>query len=244
MTHQNRSQSIQCVLKTTLVANLLVAVGKLTVGILSRSLSMVADGIHSLVDATSNIVGLIGSAIASQPPDDEHPYGHRRFETLASLVIGGSLLLTAWEISKSSVERLINPVEPEIGPINFIVMIVTLIINIVVSTYERQQGKKLKAEVLLADADHTRTDIYISLAVLAGLVAVKLGLPWADALIALIVVGLIITTAWGILRRAAGILVDQAALDPTELGQLIEAVPGVDDVIRVRSRGPDDAVPY
>jgi cation diffusion facilitator family transporter len=226
----------------TLVANAGVAIGKITVGLMSRSLAMTADGIHSSVDATSNIVGLISNALSARPPDEEHPYGHRRFETVASLVIGGGLLLTAWEIMKSSINNLINREAPQITRLNFIVMLVTIGVNLMVTFYERRAGKRLRSEFLLADAAHTQSDVFVSLAVLVSLVATRAGLRWVDPLAALVVVGLILRVAWRVFSGAFNILVDRAALDSEAVREIVEAVPGVQSVRRVRSRGPEDDV--
>mgnify|MGYP005847396201 CR=1 FL=1 len=237
-----RYREVQRVLVLTLVANLLVAASKIVVGLLTGTLSMVADGVHSSLDATNNVVGLVSVHFAARPPDAEHPYGHRRYETLASLLIGGLLLVTAWEIVKSSLERLTGADEPEVGALNFAVMIVTVGVNLAISVYESREGKRLRSEFLLADSAHTRSDIFVSLTVIAGLVAVRLGWAWVDAVAALGVVAIIALAAWRILRRAADILVDSAALDPDEVAAVVGETPGVQEVVRVRSRGPGDDV--
>jgi cation diffusion facilitator family transporter len=242
MARANRYRDIRRVLVLTMVANVLVAIAKLIVGLLTGSLAMIADGVHSSLDATSNVIGLASTIIAARPPDADHPYGHRRFETLASMMIGGLLLLTAWEIVKSSVSRLVESSTPQITAINFIVMIFTLAGNLTVSTYERWEGKRLKSEFLLADAEHTRSDVLASAIVLISLVATSLGLAWIDAVAALIVVGLIGLAAWRIVRRSADILVDRAALDPAAVSAVAREVAGVREVPRVRSRGPTDDI--
>ncbi|MCZ7546578.1 MAG: cation-efflux pump [Anaerolineae bacterium] len=237
-----RYRGVRRVLVVTLAANLLVAAAKLTIGLLTGTLSMVADGVHSTLDGASNVIALVSAFIASRPPDEEHPYGHRRFETLASMFIGGLLMLTAWEIIKSSLGRLSGGEAPEVGAINFVVMIATIGVNIGVTTYESRAGRRLQSEILLADASHTRSDVFVSLTVIASLVAVWLGWTWVDALAALVVVALIARTAWRILRRAADILVDRAALEPDAVAGVVQAVPGVQEVVRVRSRGPGDDI--
>jgi cation diffusion facilitator family transporter len=243
MQQTDRYHQIQRVFVITLFANLLVAAAKLVVGLLTRSLAMIADGFHSSLDAMSNVIGLVGSGLAARPPDTDHPYGHRRFETLASMIIGGVLLLTAWEIVKNSISRLAgSDIVPEIGVVNFAVMIVTILINVIVATYSTREGKRLRSELLLADAGHTRSDILVSFTVLAGLVTVKLGWAWMDAVAALVVVALIGWAAWRILRRSASILVDRAVLDAEAVSRVVRQVAGVKRVVRVRSRGPDDNV--
>ncbi len=242
MTQATRRQRVQRVLILTLAANIAVALVKLIVGLLTGILSMVADGFHSLLDGTANLIGLVGNHLAARPPDSNHPYGHRRFETLASLMVGGLLLLTAWEIVKGAVGRLAAGAAPHVEPVDFVAMIATLLVNIGVTVYERREGQQLKSEFLLADSEHTRSDVLVSLAVLVSLVGVRLGLGWADAVAALVVVALIGVAAWRIVSRSAGVLVDSAALDPGLVSEIAANVPGIQSVRRVRSRGPLDEI--
>src|SRR5690349_24448372 len=104
-TASNRDQ-VRRVLLTTLALNVIVAVGKIIVGAASGVLAISADGVHSLIDGSSNVVALVANRIADKPPDEEHPYGHRRFETMAALFIGALLVLTAWEIVNGALESL------------------------------------------------------------------------------------------------------------------------------------------
>jgi cation diffusion facilitator family transporter len=233
---------VRRVLVATLIANLGVAAAKVIIGLLSRSLAMVSDGIHSSLDATSNVIGLVSTAIAARPPDADHPYGHRRFETLASMLIGGVLMLTAWEIGKNSFQRLATGTQPEITPLSFAVMIVTIIVNLLVWYFERRAGRQLKSEFLQADAEHTRSDVFVSLTVLASLVAVKLGWGWVDAAAALGVVVFIVMAAWHIVKRSVDVLVDRAPLEPDEVRQIVEQIAGIEEVSRIRSRGANDDI--
>jgi cation diffusion facilitator family transporter len=237
-----RYHEIRRVLIITLIANILVAAAKLIVGLMTGTLAMVADAFHSTLDASSNVIGLASSAIAARPPDEDHPYGHRRFETLASMAIGGMLLLTAWEITRNSIESLMHGSNPEVGFINFAAMILTILINIGVTFYEGREARRLNSEFLQADAEHTRSDVLVSISVLGSLVAVWLGFHWVDAVAALIVVAIIVYAGWHILQRSAGILVDHAALDPVKVRGIAEAVAGVVSISRIRSRGPADDI--
>lgn len=242
MSVPDRHFQIQRVLIITLVANLFVAFAKVIVGVLSGSLAMVADGFHSSLDGLSNVIGLISNKLASRPPDEEHPYGHRRIETLASLAIGGVLLLTAWEIIENSIQRLTEGGAPQITALNFAAMLGTLGVNLAVTVYERRAGRRLNSEFLLADAEHTRSDIFVSLTVLASLVAVRYGIDWIDPVAALVVVALIAVVAGKILRHSAAILVDRAVLDSRTVSSIAKSVAGVGHIIQVRSRGPSDDV--
>ncbi len=237
-----RYKEVRSVLWRVMFLNLLVAVAKIVVGLLTGALAMVADGFHSTMDASSNIVGLAGTAIAGRPPDENHPYGHRRFETMATLTIGGLLLVAAWEILKTAVERLFYGGVVQVTPASFGVMLVTMVINVLVVIYETSNGKRLRSDVLLADAMQTRVDFFISLSVIVGLAATTLGFPWMDTVIALLIVVLIGYAAYTILSRTTQILVDAAAIDPTAIRRVVESVPGVDSILRVRSRGPADTI--
>jgi cation diffusion facilitator family transporter len=242
MLNMSRSKEIQRVLIITMAANLLVATAKLVVGLLTGSLAMISDGANSALDSTSNVIGLIGNALAARPPDHDHPYGHRRFETLASMMVSILLILTAWEIVKSSISRLTEGGTPQVGLMNFISMLVTLVVNVGVTAYEHREGKRLGSEFLLADAEYTRSSILVSITVVASLIAVRLGWVWMDAAAALVVVVLIMLAAWRIVKNAVGILVDRAALEAEAVGQIVETVAGVQKVSRVRSRGSSDDI--
>lgn len=235
-------QSIQRVLWQILVLNILVAIGKIVVGVLTGAIALIADGVHSSFDGASNVIALIAQRIAGQPPDDDHPYGHERFETLATLAIGGLLLLTAWELLKVGLGRLRSGGEPTLHPAQFVVLIATLAINIFVTIYERRAAKRLHSELLAADAAHTGSDVWVSLSVLASLIGVGLGLVWLDAVVALLIVGVIVRVAWQIVQRTSTVLVDAAPLPADVIEKAIDGTPGVAKVIRARSRGSQDAI--
>jgi len=236
-------QQVRRVLVITLALNIVVAFSKIIIGLLSGALSITADGFHSLVDGSSNVVALVANRIADRPPDDDHPYGHRRFETIAALGIGAFLLVTAYEISSSAFERLQGSGEPAtLTPITFAVMIGTLVVNIFVNRYEASEGRRLRSELLIADAAHTRTDIFVTISVLISMaLVVLLGWHWADTVAALVIVVLILRAAWGVLRQTGGVLVDTAPFSPDQLTAWVEQVPSVNRVVRARSRGPADA---
>lgn len=234
-------REVRRVLLVTLAANLSVALGKIVVGLVTGALSITADGFHSLVDGSSNLVGLIANSIAGKPADEDHPYGHRRFETIAALGIGILLLITAWEIIGGALERLQGGEPPQVTPTMFAVLLVTLVVNIAVNRYEKREGERLNSELLLADAAHTGSDIYVTLSVMISMALVALGIPWADPIAALAIVALIARAAWDILKRTGGILVDTAPLDAGQLEAVVADVPSVERVTRVRSRGSADA---
>ncbi len=232
---------VERVLLVTFLLNLTVAVGKIILGGLTGALAITADGFHSLTDSAGNIAGLVANRFAALPADEEHPYGHHRYETLAALLIGALLLLTAWELLGGIIERLGTGAPPTITPLSFVVLAITLLINIGVSRYQIWQGQRLQSEILLADAANTRADVYVTLSVLGSMVLVSSGLVWADVVLAVLVVGLIGWAALGILRRTGRVLVDTAPYAPEHLRDIVLSVAAVDHVRRVRSRGTRSA---
>jgi cation diffusion facilitator family transporter len=217
--------------------NLIVAVAKLAVGGWTASISMVADGFHSLTDMASNIVGLIGISWAADPPDEDHPYGHWKYETLSALLIGALLTMTAWEVLESCVQRLRGGGAPRVLPISFVVMGITIVVNLAVSTWEKSRGKSLKSQILTADAAHTRSDVYVSLGVVASLFAALRGYPQVDALAALLITVVIARAAFQIVQRSAGHLTDAAVIPAEKVREIALTVAGVEGVHKIRSRG-------
>ena len=226
----------------TLALNIAVSAGKVVVGQLSGSLAMVADGFHSLVDGSNNVIGLIVTAFAFRPPDSGHPYGHRKFETAATSVIGIALLAVAWEIFSSAFGRTTQRARPEISLLNWAVMAATIGVNLFVSAYEAREGRRLQSAFLVADATHTRADLYVSLGVVASFVAAMLGAFWADPLVAVVIAAIIAWQAGVILLGAFHVLTDRAAIPAEEIERLAAAVPGVLSIHDVRTRGRRDAV--
>ena len=228
---------VQKVLWRVLWLNLFVALIKISVGLFSGLLSMVADGFHSLMDAASNIVGLVALRIAQAPPDVDHPYGHRKAETLATLFIGILLAFATYEILSSALHRLMTGSRPHITAISFGVMLVTILINLLTSTYEHRRGQALKSEILLADAIHTRTDIWVSCSVLVGLIGVQWGWIWLDAAVGLAIAIIIGYGAVQVLRKSINVLMDQASIPSQVIETLALAMPDVESIERIRSRG-------
>ncbi len=238
-----RMRSIKRVLWAVLFLNLAVAAAKYIYGSISGSASMQADGIHSVFDSAGNVVGLIGIAIASRPADESHPYGHAKFETYASLVIGILLLLAAIEVGGSAIQKLVSQnYSAEVTPMSFIVMAVTLLINIGVTRYERKRARELNSEVLRADASHTLSDALVSVGVIIGLVLVALGVAPADPIMALVVTVAILFTAYDVFRHGFATLSDRSRIPEDELRDFALSIPQVKNAHRIRTRGTEGEV--
>ena len=184
----DRDAEVIRVLVRVLLLNILVAVLKLVFGFLAGAVSMLADGLHSLLDSASNVVGLVGIGIARRAPDADHPYGHRKFEALAALGIAMFLFLTSFEVLREVLRRLRGEHEVNPQPVTFLVVLLTIVINIAVTRYERREGERFRSTILLADARHTQSDVFVSFGVLASLVGAALHFPVLDIVIALLII--------------------------------------------------------
>jgi cation diffusion facilitator family transporter len=237
-------RAIQRVLWITLGLNLLATAAKLIVGYWTGSLSLIADGFDSVFDAATNVIGLVGVYLAAQPADEGHPYGHRKAETMTALIISSLLFLTAWELITSAIERIRDPslVQAEVNAWSFGALLVSIVVHLTVVWYELRAGRRLQSDVLVADALHTRADIFVSLAVMGGLVAVSLGYPLADPILALVVALVIAKIGIDIIRENSPTLMDQVVVPPDQVEQIALSVPGVISCHRVRSRGHESAV--
>lgn len=234
--------AIQQVLILTFLLNLVSTVVKLGIGLWTGALSLVADGLDSLFDGLSNVIGLIAVRISSQPPDTDHPYGHRKFETLAALLIAAALFLTAWELGKGAIDRLFDPPLLVVNGWSIGALLFGAAVQGVTGWWELRRGRHLQSEILIADARHTLTSIGVSGAVLVGLGLVWLGYGWADPLVALLVAGVIAKIGIDTVRDNVPALVDRAPLDAEQIGAVVAEVAGVESFHRVRSRGPADQV--
>jgi len=228
------------VLAVVLLLNLLVAAAKILYGFASGAISILSDGVHSLADSASNVVALVGVRAAERPADSSHPYGHRKFETLAAVAILVFLLVTLVHVVEAASARLIAPQPAAVTPLSFVVMVGTLVVNVLVVRYESRAGRALRSEVLLADAEHTSSDVLTSLAVIGALVGVALGFPILDPVVALAVAVFIGRAVYRIGRQASDVLADRAVLDPESIRRVVMSVPEVVGCHEIRTRGSAD----
>ena len=236
-------QNIQKVLWIVLALNWAVAGAKIIYGLISRSSSMTADGFHSLADGASNIIGLVGIYFSSQPKDKEHPYGHKKYETLFAMGIAATLFLVAFNIAKGGITRIINPVSPRVDFASFTVMLITIAVNISVMIYEYRRGKLLQSDILIVDSMHTRADIFTSLSVIAALIGVKLGIPLVDPIVTLMIAVFVAYAAFEIVKQESAILCDAVAIaDTKKIEDVMLGITGVKHCHKIRTRGRGDDV--
>jgi cation diffusion facilitator family transporter len=219
-----------------------VALAKLVLGYATGAVSIVSDGYHSLTDSASNVIGLIGLRVAGKPPDEDHPYGHRKFETLASAAIFVFLLIAVLEIGRAAIRRLASPSPPEVTALSFAVMFGTLVVNLLVVRYESRAGRRLNSELLLADSVHTKSDVFATIGVLVSLAAVSLGYPVLDPIGGIVIAVLIAKTGWEIGENASGILSDRIVIDEEDIRRVVMDTPEVLGCHHIRSRGSFDHV--
>lgn len=236
------SSGVRRVLVVTLILNLAVSSAKILYGHLTDSTAMLSDGFHSLFDGTSNVLGLIGIWIASHPPDERHPYGHRKYETLFTIAIAVMLFSTCVEIIKRAYHALRGDQPVTVTAISFSIMLVTLAVNTAVMVYENAKGRELGSDYLIADARHTKSDIFVSLAVIASLVMSKMGFHRADGIVALIVTVVIGRIGYHILRDATTVLVDTVCLNTKVVESVVNNLEGVRGCHDIRTRGSQNAI--
>lgn len=234
LTSEQTDAAVQKVIIIEGVANALVLAAKAIVGITTGSLAILGDALHSLTDVANNVVAWGIVKHSSKPADREHPYGHRKFETLAVLGLAVLLTLLAFELALHAWRR--DEVQIASSGWEIAVMLSVLLANIALASWQRLKAKQLGSSILDADAQHTFADVLTTLVVIAGWQLSAMGYLWLDQLCALGVAGLILFLAFGLFKKAAPVLVDGYAVDPEHLTKAVMRVDGVKKVDRVRSR--------
>src|SRR6266704_3395053 len=213
------SALVRRVLFGLLAANLVVVGAKLAVGVASGSLAVFGSALDSSVDALNNVLALIVVRVAAKAPDEDHPYGHGKFETLGALAIVGFLSVTCFELVRGAVNDLASGTRRvSVSDMQLAVLVLTLGVNVVIAWYEHRRGAELGSELLFA----------------------RQGLWWIDPAIAIVVACIIVLVAYRILVRTIPVLVDQRAIPTRHIQETAQAVRGVKSAYAIRSRGPSD----
>jgi cation diffusion facilitator family transporter len=232
------SAAVRRVLLGLLGANLAVVAAKAYIGVVSGSLAVWGDALHSSVDSLYNVLGLIVVRVAAREPDEDHPYGHGKFETLGALAIVVFLSITCFELIRNAVQKLLGGghtiVMTDLG---LVVLLATLGINVFVAWYENRRGHELSSELLIADAAHTRTDVFITIGVLIGVLFARRGATWVDPVVAIVVAALIVRVAYQIFSRTVPVLVDERAIPERAIRHAAQEIAGVKSAYGIRSRG-------
>ncbi len=229
---------VKKVLTITLLFNLSVMGLKIFVGASTGSLTIIADALHSVTDSANNILGLVTNRFSSPLPDREYPYGHRKFEALGALGIAAFLGIACFEIIQSVIDRIIQGTEAvKVSQFELWILLIVLGINIFVAFTERAVGKRVMSAILIADAKHTMSDIWITITVIAGLIGVWFGYQWLDIVLALPVAMLVFRSGWSIVKENLPWLVDKIAIAPEIIHKIALSVPGVVNCHDIASRG-------
>ena len=231
--------AVRKVLIITLLLNLFVMALKAGIGWLTGSLSLLADALHSITDSANNILGLIANRFSSPEPDREHPYGHQKFEAVGALGIAAFLGIACFEILQGAIERLVKGSQPvKISAPELWLLLIVLGVNIFVAFYERAVGRRVNSPILLADAQHTMSDVWVTISVLTGLIGIwAWQLQWLDIVLAFPVAILVFSSGWSVLRSNLPWLVDEMAIAPEAIHAVAMKVPGVLNCHSIASRG-------
>lgn len=212
---------------------------KAVLGLWTGSLSLLADAIHSITDSANNVLGLVTNRLASPEPDRNHPYGHQKYEAVGALGIAAFLGIACFKILEGAIDRIINGGKPvEIAGSELWLLLIVLGVNIFVAFYERYVGLKVGSQILIADAKHTMSDIWVTISVLAGLIGIWIWqLQWLDVLLAFPVAVLVFWSGWTVIQENLPWLVDEMAIAPEAIHEVVMQVPGVINCHNVASRG-------
>lgn len=231
------SKNVRNVLILTLILNFGVALAKVLYGYITNSIAITSDGFHSFFDGVSNIVGLIAIWIASHPPDEKHPYGHKKYETLFTIIIAIMIFATCFQILRKVYLSIFEDHKTIVTETSFIVMFLTMGVNIFVMLYESKKGKQFGSEFLIADAMHTKSDILVSTAVIISLIFTKMGYHLSDAIVGVIITFFIARIGYKILKEASDILVDTVCMDNSAIEFVVNSIEGVKGCHDIRTRG-------
>ena len=215
-------------------ANFVVLIAKATVGFYTGSSAILSDALHSLTDVFNNVFAYILSRVSSSPPDKNHPYGHRKFETLAVFILATLLCVIAIEVMIRAFERIGNPILHSNW--GLIVMFGVLVVNIAITSWENYWAKRLNSDLLKADAKHTFSDVLVTIGVIVGWQFAARGFPILDFILAVFVSGFVLYLAYQLFRKSIPVLVDEAAVDQIEVAKTIEKLGDVIKIERLRSR--------
>ncbi|MDD3679295.1 MAG: cation diffusion facilitator family transporter [Candidatus Shapirobacteria bacterium] len=199
----------------SILVNLILAGGKVAVGVASGSASVLAGGIDSSVDIFSSLVSYLGIRVSAKPADESHPYGHYKFEALSATIITLIILATGVGVIYSAYQGFLKPEKINVNYLVFGVMIFSVVINETMSRIKTFYGKKEDSVSLLSDGVHSRIDVYTSLVILIGLFFTRYW-PWADSILAALMGCYIIKESFRVGREAIGSLLDVSAGEETE----------------------------
>lgn len=239
---ENYTSEVRKVLIVTFFLNSFVALAKIVYGYITNSIAMTSDGFHSLFDGVSNIIGLIGIWIASHPPDEKHPYGHKKYETLFTIIIAVMIFSTCFQILKKVYLSFEEVHIPVVTKTSFVIMFITMAVNIFVMLYESKKGRRLGSGFLAADAMHTKSDIFTSGSVIISLIFTRMGYYYADTVAGIVITFFIARIGYGILKDASDVLVDTMCINTSAVEFVVKSIEDVRGCHDIRTRGSANSI--
>lgn len=222
----------------SILSNIILTVLKIIAGIITGSLSIISEAIHSMSDLLASMITYFSVMKSSQPADDDHPYGHGKYEDMAGFIEGFLIVAASFFIMYEAIKKIIfsTPLETE-NTIGIIVMLIAVIINYIVSSFLIKTAKESGSISLYADGEHLRTDVYSSLGVFAGLILIKItGHAVLDAIIAILVAAIICKTGYSILKKTISSLLDYSL--PTEnIEEIRKIIHNFSDKVKLKENG-------
>ena len=234
----NKSNEVKRVGAIGVIANLFLLGIKFIVGFVFKSQGLIADAINSFGDVFSSIVTFVGGKISSKPADEEHEFGHGKAEFVASLLIGTFMVFVSFKTIRSGFESILNKESLIFSFILLIVPVVTIIVKSLLFMYCKKLAKTNNSLLLEANAKDHRNDILLSIGVLIGIIASKLGYTYVDGLVGIAISGVIVVTGITIIKEAFDVLIDKCidAEIVDEMKKKIEEIPGVNHIDSIKSK--------
>ncbi len=212
-----------------IVCNTLLCIGKFIAGVMSGSVSITADAANNLSDASSSVISLIGFRLSEKRPDEEHPYGHARYEYIAGFVVAILVIVIGVELFRSSIERIITPQPVEFSIVSVIVLSVSIVVKLGMMIFNTSMGKRIDSQTLIATAADSRNDCITTAAVLAAAIISHFANVQLDGIMGTLVAAFILYSGAGLVRDAMNPLLGNAP-DPKLVESIREKIltyPGV-----------------
>lgn len=225
-----------------IISNIILSGAKITLGIITGSIAILADGLNNLGDGASSVITLVGFRLAAMPEDEEHPYGHARIEYITSLIIAGIIIIVGVGLLKEAVTKILNPQPLDTGWLAIGVLTGAILIKLWQAAFNKAAGKKIDSLVLLATATDSRNDVIASAAVLLSVIVGMTTTLNIDGYIGAFVALFIIFSGIDLVRRSSSPLLGEAP-DPELVRKIVEIVKsfpeakGIHDLM-VHSYGP------
>ena len=203
----------------TIIANILLSIGKLFAGLFGKSSAMISDAIHSASDVFSTLVVIAGVSLSSKSSDKEHPYGHERIESIAAFMLGMILFMTGAGIGFGGIKTILSSSDQVIPPPNLLALgaaIISILVKEIMYWYTRHTALKIKSSALMADAWHHRSDAFSSVGSLIGILGARLGFPIMDAIASVIICLFILKVSIDILIQSINQLIDKSCDDSSQ----------------------------